>query len=160
MATWDRWTQHWGLYGLLCHAQEVWSSHFDLSLEGYNPPVVFSRDQNDQPKPNCGGGVCIYVRNDIQYQNIELEHSTVKGIIESVWLKITFGNKISRIIGCIYRPNTAPLACPVKAVNAIQKQITIIKEKYKNIKIFMAGDFNLDLLNFQSHIPTNDFFNL
>ena len=63
----------------------------------------------------------------------------------------------TKIIGSCYRPNSAPLACPQKFNASIEKLMVDIKSKYKNSDIFLAGDFNFDLLKYEEHKDTETF---
>ena len=97
--------------------QEIWSVHGNLTIEGYHPLEFFGRDADSQPNPNCGGGVGIFVRNNIDFQPITIKNSSIKGVLETVWVKISVKGE-SKIIGSCYRPNTAPLANPTLAINS------------------------------------------
>ena len=52
--------------------QEIWGTHGNLNLEGYNKLEYYSRDSIGIPNPNCGGGVGIYIRSGINFQKISL----------------------------------------------------------------------------------------
>ena len=72
---------------MLC-LQEIWSSHGNQNIPGYHPIEFVSRDSDSLPNPNCGGGAGIYVRNNIEFQKLQLPNEYVKGVFESVWVKI------------------------------------------------------------------------
>ena len=137
--------------------QEIWSVHGNVSIPGYHPLEYYSRDSDSTPNPNCGGGVGIYIRNDIDYHSVPVKNSSVKGIIESIWVRIVMADGKTKIIGSCYRPNSAPLACPQKFNASIEKLMVDIKSKYKNSDIFLAGDFNFDLLKYEEHKDTETF---
>ena len=88
--------------------QEIWSTHASIELPGYHPMEYYSRDMDGIANPNCGGGVGIYVRNDLSYHLIDNPSAIVKGVIESIWVKISTKSGLNKILGCCYRPNTAP----------------------------------------------------
>ena len=140
--------------------QEIWSSHSNLELPGYHPLEFYSRDRDGPANPNCGGGVGIFVRNDLNYHLIDIKNSVVKGVIESIWVKISTKNGNNKIIGCVYRPNTAPLACATKFNNTLEGILTHIKGKFGRDNITVAGDFNLDLFKYDSHKQTGEFLSL
>ena len=91
--------------------QEIWSSHANLSIPGYHPIELYSRDMDTMANPNCGGGVGIYIRKDIEFKVVTVKNSIIKGVLESFWVKIVTKSGKNYIIGNCYRPNTAPLAC-------------------------------------------------
>ena len=88
--------------------QEIWSVGRDFDLPGYQVVEYHSRDKG-QPllNPNCGGGVGMYIREGFSYEVLEFENSFVEGVYESQWLKVSLPDKSSRIIGNVYRPNSA-----------------------------------------------------
>ena len=59
----------------------------------------------------------------------------------------------SIIVGCIYRP-------PNTDVSLFNAEMSSILYKIRDSKlIFIAGDFNLDLIKVGSHEPTDEFLN-
>ena len=136
--------------------QEIWSGHGDLTLPGFQAPVFYSRHA-DKPNPNCGGGVAIYIANGLNYQEIRINNTIVKGIIESVWVKIETSKTSSRIIGSVYRPNTAPLADPINFISHLSTIVRNIQSNSKKSKLYICGDYNLDLLKHHTHQATDDF---
>ena len=65
---------------------------------------------NTEPNPNCGGWVGFYVYNSLTFEILEEESIFMSGMYESLWLKVQTGKNMFKIIGNIYRPNTAPRA--------------------------------------------------
>lgn len=70
-------------------------------------------------------------------------------------MEICQENAANIVIGCIYRPPNSDVAlfnCDV---------LSILDTLSKNRKIlaFIMGDFNMDLINSDTHAPTNDFLN-
>ena len=63
----------------------------------------------------------------------------------------------SKIIGSCYRPNSAPLASYSKAIGILDEIVVQLKKEHKKTKIIITGDFNMDLLKYSSHPPTNEF---
>ena len=117
------------LPSIIC-IQEIWSSHSNLQLPGYHPLEFFSRDSDGPANPNCGGGVGIFVRNDLNYHLMNIKNSVVKGVFESIWVKISTKEGNNKIIGCVYRPNTAPLACATKFNNILEGILAYLKSEY------------------------------
>ena len=69
---------------------------------------------------------------------------------------MTLNDKSKRIIGNIYRPNSAPKGNLSKAFEIHIKIIDQIKadKKLKDVKIVIVSDFNANLLNFNTHDET------
>jgi hypothetical protein len=60
------------------------------------------------------------------------------------------------IIGCVYRPPNSD----VHDFNHELENLLQVVNKNKDHLCLLAGDFNLDLLNSNSHQPTQDFLNI
>ena len=66
-----------------------------------------------------------------------------------------------KIIGNVYRPNSAPKADLAKALE-IHNQILDrfqIDRKLSKCEIIICSDFNINMLNFETHGLTNDYIN-
>jgi len=76
-----------------------------------------------------------------------------------MWIKVKVNNNDHHITGNIYRPNTYPKASPSKFNNALVDIINFFKShtEFKKCKIHIMGGFNLDLLKFNLHKPTEEF---
>lgn len=86
-----------------------------------------------------GGGVGVYLKNNISFK--KLSHS---GIIEQLWLQISVNNqKVG--IGVVYKPPNFPY---VDFLNNFENSFTMVYPKVD--KIYCLGDFNINLLNFDS----------
>ena len=142
--------------------QEVWSIHKHFDLTGYSNIVYKTRDMDGDRNPNCGGGVGFFVNKDLHFDVLEEESIFVAGVYESVWIKVNIAKNHSKIIGNIYRPNTAPRANFKQAVEIHSSILSSIakSKKYSKCSVEIVGDFNIDLLQFQQHEQTNDFLEL
>ena len=114
---------------------------------------------NTEPNPNCGGWVGFYVYNSLTFEILEEESIFMSGMYESLWLKVQTGKNMFKIIGNIYRPNTAPRANLNLAITTHNSIISKIKSNKSHSKcdIEIVSDFNIDLLKFQEHAKTNDY---
>lgn len=75
--------------------------------------------------------------------------------MESVFIEIDkkeFNNNHNVIIGCIYRP-------PKKSIAIFNETLKKLLEDLsrENKIVYLAGDFNINLLNANSHIPSSEF---
>ena len=139
--------------------QEVWSICKTFELTGYSDIIFKTRDMNKERNPNCGGGVGFFVSSKLEFEVLEEESIFVEGVYESLWIKVEIAKNVYKIIGNVYRPNTAPKASIKQAIeihSSILSKITKNKE-YSKCSIEIVGDFNIDLLQFQNHEQTNEF---
>ena len=139
---------------------EVWSVQRLFEIPGYSKFEYNTRDKEGPPKPNCGGGVGLFIDNNYKDYEILTEESVfIPHVYESIWVKIKNGP--DKIIGNIYRPNSAPKADLLRAIdihNTILENILNTKNHSK-YEIQIGSDFNVNLLNFESHDLTNDYIN-
>ena len=107
-----------------------------------------------QPTLSNAGGVGFYIRNDLSYI-IRNDFSTYNPDFQSLWIEIQSKTNSNMICGVIYRhPNIFKFETFKNYLDPILDKIS--KEKKYCI---MMGDFNINLLNFESHLPTDDFIN-
>ena len=142
--------------------QEIWSVSPGLSLPGYQQILYNSRDKHTLMRNhNCGGGVAMFIRQGLDAETLSFENEFVKGVYESIWVKIKLGANNNIIVASIYRPNTqgSDLGKATKYHTAILDKIHR-DNSFKKCKIFLCGDFNIDLLHFDSHSATGDFLDL
>ena len=98
-----------------------------------------------------GGGVGIYVSTNLNFKlrpdlNIDDEN-----IAESLFVEI-IRPKGNTIIGVIYRPPGQNVNLFLDAYNKILDKISLT-----NKTVYIMGDFNLDLMNYQCHAMTGEF---
>ena len=71
-----------------------------------------------------------------------------------VWIEIKHSKCKNSLCGCIYQhPNTDA----TNFVQYLEATFSLVDKKKYNI--FLMGDFNIDLLQYESHSNTNDFLN-
>ena len=115
----------------------------NVTLDGYDLHSKYSN--------SAAGGVAIYLRSNLDYI-IRDNLSIVEDEFETLWVEIK-NNKFQNVLRCCaYRdPNTDV----EKFINYMDRIMTkIVKE---NKLGFCMGDFNVNLLNYNVHNPTNDF---
>ena len=64
-------------------------------------------------------------------------------------------NEKNVILGCLYRPPNVQ----TEIFNDEIKQV-LAKIGFENKLCFLFGDFNINILNADAHVPTNDFIDL
>ena len=103
-----------------------------------------------------GGGVGIFIRASLDYIIIK-DLSRMLHYLECIFVEIPLIKKKNIIIGCFYRPSNRRSNADINLFNSEFKQILESLELRGNKSIFLAGDFNLDLLTHSEHPPTTDF---
>jgi hypothetical protein len=96
-----------------------------------------------------GGGVGIFVKNDIVYNVLNQYSVFYERILETLFIEITNENNQKIVIGSVYRPGTK---CPglnfteqfAQFSDILSNILSELGSKYERVYIF--GDFNLDLL--------------
>ena len=106
-----------------------------------------------QPSKFNAGGVALYVNNRLDH----LERNDLGKLdddSESIWIEIKNKKGKNFLCGCLYRHLNTDTA---KFMEYIESTLTQIDQnKYA---VFLMGDFNIDLLKYESHNCTNDFIN-
>lgn len=103
----------------------------------------------------AGGGVGLYICDQLKYRHIP-DLTFVTETLECIFVEILVENRKNLIIGCIYRP-------PNSDINMFNEKLQNILEHncfQKNKKIFIMGDFNINLLQLETHSPTDSFLNI
>ena len=111
------------------------------------------------PKSSKCGGVCLFYRQNykVEKSNDQQLNQNNNDIIDDdeIWLNSETENGIKTTIGVIYRH---PRAKITKFNDKIYSVLDKINSD-KSIKMcFIAGDFNVNLINYDTHKPTETFF--
>ena len=108
---------------------------------------------HSQPTKSVFGGVAMYVKKSLDHK--VLNHlNALEDKFETLWIEVNTGPKCKNIIVCCaYRhPDTDAN----KFIEYLESTLSKL-DKYKLICIM--GDFNINLLNYESHRDTNEFIN-
>ena len=119
----------------------------DISIDGYQTPI-------GTPTESTKGGVLIFAKTGIKYKpRNDLKVYKPKEL-ESLFIEIINEKESNDIVGVIYRH-----PC-MNEGEFIDEHIKGIADKLsnENKKVFIAGDFNFDLLNSANHNDTFEFF--
>ena len=100
-----------------------------------------------------GGGVSIFLRNSLKYKTRN-DLSEVSEHSELVALEVTSLNRRVVVIA-VYRP-------PGSDLNEFYNSLSVVLNtiKRENKLAYILGDFNLDLLKYNSHQPTSEIYDL
>lgn len=116
-----------------------------VNITGYN-------FVSNHRKSKIGGGVGIYLRNDIEYKVLKECKFSDSEEIESIFVEITVPQEKNIVVGCVYRPPNQNSALSLEKFNDILSIIT------KDNKLcYVMGDFNLDFFRYKHHVPTQEF---
>ena len=140
--------------------QEIWSISRKYSIPSYHGLEYCTRDMNQPlPNPNCGGGVGLFIDSKFEYELLEVESSFLPGVYESIWAKVQYQKGKFKIIGNVYRPNSAPKADLALAISTHNQIIQSLKsnKNHKNCEIQIVSDFNVNILNFAQHELTDKY---
>ena len=101
-----------------------------------------------------GGGVSLYIHESMDFKE-RSDLSVVNENIESCFVEIPKGTAVMNydvIAGVIYRP-------PGKSVDMFNEQLNSMLQRMsgENKTLYIMGDFNINLPNFENHHPTNNF---
>ena len=110
-----------------------------------------------RPPGLVGGGVSIYVHDSIDYGK-RLDLTMASHDIETCFVEIdktSLSLNKNVLVGCIYRP---PGRCAKEFNNHMKNILEIIS--HENKIGYIMGDYNLNLLNNESHKQTNEFLDV
>ena len=115
---------------------ETWLNQHNVllaNIEGYSPFHITRATGR-------GGGVSIYIRNDLTAKKVE-EFCICNDTIEILTLEILYDGKIMYIVG-IYRPHSGTIENFTNCIGML-----LNNTRFSKNKTILAGDFNIDLLN-------------
>ena len=104
---------------------------------------------------NCGGAG-IYIKSSYDYAiKKDLFHS-ISNLTETIFIEIKRNKNKNLLVGCVYRHH-----CPVSGfLTRFFSPMLDNINRYSNKTCAIMGDFNINLINYASHTPTSDFYDL
>lgn len=114
---------------------ETWFSNNEIDsivLNNYILATHYCRSKS------LGGGVAIFVKNNLKFHDISFNVDPVEGIFEFVSLKICLEDKVFNIIG-LYRPPSGNFVCFINSLEQILSKSRCLETDY-----FICGDFNVN----------------
>lgn len=139
----------------LIGVSETWTNSKNDNSTLYNIDGYNSIFQNREFSPGHeGGGVALYIKNNLQYKIRQDLMSTNPAIYESLFCEVGTVSKKS-IVGVIYRP-------PGTDVDTFNAELIITLRKLSKSKLscYLMGDFNINLINVDSDRKTNEFLSM
>ena len=107
-----------------------------------------------------GGGVAYYISKSFQFEILDELSIFQERIFESLFIKVSLNANSNIIIGNIYRSPSQPTGfTPSQQLDSFLEILSNILDKLNefNCKVYLVGDFNIDLLKFSSHPKTGEF---
>jgi hypothetical protein len=116
-----------------------------------NIPQIPGYDCYSKPRTGKrGGGIALYIKDNIKIADCpydDIEHPT----FESLFIKLS---ESKHCIGVIYRPPDTNMNEFTVEYEQLLSKLSATKKK-----LTITGDFNINLLNFETHLPTENFLN-
>jgi hypothetical protein len=128
---------------------ETWLNSNNTSISGFTD---YNHIYNFRGNNRRGGGVSLLLKPHIKFTEME-EISISSNVIETIFVKIATSQR-NIIVGCIYRPPNSNMNDFIDEYSNILKQI-----EDKN-HVYLLGDFNIDLLKYNTHSSTSQFINM
>ena len=99
------------------------------------------------------GGVALYVKSGLTpIPRPELSKDSTD--FETVWVEVENNNDKNYLFCCAYRHPSSDIETFTEYL-----QVTLSHPSVFNKQVFILGDFNIDLLNYNSHTPTTNYVN-
>ena len=139
-------------FSVIC-VTETWCKESNAELvvlEGYTHEYACRSSKT-------GGGVSIFIRNGLDYKRRgDLEVFTED--IESIFVEINkkcFISSEDIIVGCIYRPPDRDIT---ECTSEISRILSNVKKNHQDF--FLLGDYNINILQAETHTGTSDFLDV
>ena len=97
-----------------------------------------------------GGGVALYVKSTLKSKKIENKSFCVEENFECVTVELSLESSKNVIVSCIYRK-------PGTILDNFIENLEELYSRVKNEVVYICGDFNIDLLKQDTHVPTKHF---
>lgn len=126
---------------------ETWTTtntETNYPIPGYNSIIKSRTDR-------AGGGIALYVTDDLKFKRRDDMCFDIPGICESIFIEIDVENIL---VGCIYRQPNSDVFAFNAALDTVLGKINSSKQT-----CYITGDFNLDLIKYNAHLPTADHVN-
>ena len=105
-------------------------------------------------KNKIGGGTGLYIQDSLEYKLCSDCIISDPETMESLFVEIQIPSGKNIIVGTIYRPPNQNVEAFLDKFSSI---MSIISKDNKHC--YLMGDFNLNLFQYENHIPTQEFMN-
>ena len=118
----------------------------NVNIEGFMQPFTTG-------SKSARGGVAIFAKDDLKvFERDDL--NIMDNDFEAVWIEIGIEKSKNLICGCFYRHPNSDIN---DFINYISK--TLVKISKEKKECYLSGDFNIDLLKYDSNPKHRDFLN-
>ena len=118
----------------------------NIQMDGYS---MYSQPS----KSSCGG--CVFYVNSRLDHHVRDDLSVIEDNYETIWIEIINHNSKSLLCCCLHRHPSGDITNFNNHISS-----TLRKVQKENKSLIIMGDFNINLVNYDSHPETNDFINL
>ena len=105
------------------------------------------------PTESNAGGTLLYIPNHLSYNPRTDLNLNIANQLESTFIEIINSGKSNIIVNCLYKHPSMD----VSDFNKNYLNTLLDKLSKENKQVFLLGDFNVNLLNYNDHQPTNEF---
>ena len=129
---------------------ETWLNDINYDLYGLDGYELIERHRANK----MGGGIGLFVRNGVSYKS-RADLTTFEYYCESLFIEIdksVFGSGRNILIGVIYRPPNTDIKLFIDHMKEVLEYV-----QTENKVLYLVGDYNINLLNVDSHNLTADF---
>lgn len=119
-----------------------------VNIDGYSK--IIKHRENGR-----GGGVALYIDSDLKCMPVYDLAEASSSEFESVFADVYIASNSKITVGAVYRP-------PGNDIKQFNENFELLLSKIKGRqrKIFLAGDFNINLLNHETHVETGNFLSI
>ena len=129
---------------------ETWLNDNDCDLYGLSGCKVIGRHRVNR----TGGGVAVCIRDHVFFRERPDLYSSTEDF-ETVFIEIEKGNQQNArnvLIGVIYRPPNQDILLFNEKLSNNMNDV-----RMENKICYLLGDYNINILNYASHVPTAQF---
>ena len=132
---------------------ETWLNESTKDLYGIPNYVSINECRQDKR----GGGVSLFIQNSVQF-NVRTDLNQFNENIESIFIEMdgkSIGKERNVIVGVIYRP-------PNTDISVFNEHLTTLLSavKLENKLCYCMGDYNINIMNSESHGDTGKFLDI
>ena len=119
-----------------------------MDIDGYNK--IMKHRENKK-----GGGVALFIDSKFKFEPAIKLNQLGTDDFESIFVNVFLSPRNTVTVGTVYRPPGGSISQFNDSLDTVLSAV-----KCSRNKIFLAGDFNINLLNHDSHCETDTFLNL
>ena len=126
---------------------------FQVGKDTYSNTSINNYSCLSQPSQSAAAGVGFYINNKLKFSERD-DLNTTSNSYESIWIEVKDSSGEIFLCSVFYRHPKTDLTLFLNELYA-----TIDKISKENKRCVIMGDFNIDLLNYESHHLTEEYIN-